>query len=575
VRCIRITQTDGTAWTRDLDRTRLDVGRENDNDVVLPHPHVSRRHCLLEYDGASVIVKDRGTANGTFLNNTPLSEPRLLQEGDKLYVGPFLLELVSLAPSMTASSEVQRPMGPIFRLAPGDAEGRRRVDRLQRWATEWDVDGRTRRLLLRGRLLAEAKRLAVGPIPLSPLAQLYVRRSRRQVALVRLAIVIVALVWIAGAGLALYATGVVGPAVEEEPVEVATSEVAASPLPPTAPEPARAPEAAPDWVEHEVIPAETLDDIARRYEVAVANVARWNGLNVDAPKIEVGQKLKIKAKVLPLPQQMIEFELDRKYDWKKLSERFGVEVDKLRAYNPDVGKLDVGTHVVVWINPKPYGKRTAMLDVPGFAIRGDAKSIGRPNDGRLSNGIQMPASELYKRRAPFIMWGSSHTIETLQTAIARFRQELDFDGEIVVADISRQGGGKFVPHKSHQAGRDVDIWMPTLKGVYKSHYLERDRKPRPNEIDWFATWGLVRALIDTGQVVHIFLEYELQAKLHHAAKTMGATDEELLKAMQYPRGNWSPGIVGHSAGHTGHIHVRFKCGPLDEGCGNDVDRTPE
>jgi hypothetical protein len=117
--------------------------------------------------------------------------------------------------------------------------------------------------------------------------------------------------------------------------------------------------------------------------------------------------------------------------------------------------------------------------------------------------------------------------------------------------------------------------MPTLKGVYKSHYLERDRKPRPNEIDWFATWGLVRALIDTGQVVHIFLEYELQAKLHHAAKTMGATDEELLKAMQYPRGNWSPGIVGHSAGHTGHIHVRFKCGPLDEGCGNDVDRTPE
>ena len=115
MRCIRITQTDGTAWTRDLDRARLDVGRENDNDVVLPHPHVSRRHCLLEYDGASVIVKDRGTANGTFLNNTPLSEPRLLQEGDKLYVGPFLLEVVSLAPSMTASSEVQRPMGPISR----------------------------------------------------------------------------------------------------------------------------------------------------------------------------------------------------------------------------------------------------------------------------------------------------------------------------------------------------------------------------------------------------------------------------------------------------------------------------
>src|SRR5689334_17197130 len=93
VRCIRITQTDGTAWTRDLDRARLDVGREHDNDIVLPHGAVSRRHCLLEYDGAMVIVKDRGTANGTFLNNAHLSEPRVLQEGDKLYVGPFLLEL--------------------------------------------------------------------------------------------------------------------------------------------------------------------------------------------------------------------------------------------------------------------------------------------------------------------------------------------------------------------------------------------------------------------------------------------------------------------------------------------------
>ncbi len=572
MRCIRITQTDGTAWTRDLDRARIDVGRDEDNDIVLPHGAVSRRHCLLEYDGAVVIVKDRGTANGTFLNNAPLSEPCVLHEHDKLYVGPYLLELVSLAPTTVAGSTVSRPLGPIFRLPAGDAESRRRAERLQRWAAEWDVDGRPPRLLLRGRLLGDAKRLAASPIRLSPIALAYVRRSRRRAWLVRLSIVAVVLCMLGAAGLGAW---LVMSRAEPEVAEAIAETPDAAPAPVVAPTHPPTTEATADWIEHEVIPAETLDDIARRYEVAVANLARWNGLNVDAPKFEVGQKLRVKAKVHPLPQQQIEFELDRRYDWKKLSERFGVEVDKLRAYNPDVKTLEPGTHVVVWINPKPYGKRTAVLDVPAFAVRGDAVSVGRPNDGRLAHGIQMPPSDLYKRRAPFIMWGSSHTIATLQTAIAKFRQELAFDGEVVIADISKQGGGKFPPHKSHQAGRDVDIWMPTLKGVYKSHYLEKDRKPKPNEIDWFATWGLVRALIDTGQVVHIFLEYELQAKLHHAATTMGATKEELERAMQYPRGQWAPGIVGHSAGHIGHIHVRFKCGPLDEHCGNDVDRTPE
>ena len=75
MRCIRITQTDGTAWTRDLDRARIDIGRDSDNDIVLPHAAVSRRHCLLEYDGAVVVVKDRGTANGTFLDNFEIQRP--------------------------------------------------------------------------------------------------------------------------------------------------------------------------------------------------------------------------------------------------------------------------------------------------------------------------------------------------------------------------------------------------------------------------------------------------------------------------------------------------------------------
>lgn len=579
MRCIRITKPDGAVWTRPLDAHRINIGRDADNDLVLEDVAVSRRHCLLEVEGGQITVKDRGTGNGTFLNNGPLSEPRPLVEGDRLYVGPFLIEVVSIAADAAAGQHgAVCPVGPIVRLPAHDAHESRRRRRLDTWANEWEIAGRPAAMLLRGRLLRDAvTQLAADPDPASG-THTFVARSRARKTRRKLlgvlggvgATAVVGLVAVVGLpSLTDTDSGRTDVDVTPDPVDVP---VVVAP-PPAASDPDLVPVQA--WVEHSVIPAETLDDIARRYGVSVANVARWNALNADDPQIAAGSTVKVKPKKSPLPQQQILFELDRDYDWKSMATRFGVEVDKLRAYNPELSELTRGQRVVVWINPKPYGRRSAAFTVPEYDIRPDALSVGRPNDGRLEHGIQMPESDLYERRAPNIMFGSSHTIETIQTAVAHFRRDLAFDGVLVLADISRRRGGLFDPHKSHQAGRDIDIWMPTLKGVYKRNFIGKDRKPKPDEIDWFATWGLVRALLETKQIVHIFLEYRLQAKLHHAAKTMGASDEELLTAMQYPRGKSVAGLVGHSAGHTGHIHVRFKCGPNDAGCYNDISRRAQ
>ena len=46
-------------------------------------------------------------------------------------------------------------------------------------------------------------------------------------------------------------------------------------------------------------------------------------------------------------------------------------------------------------------------------------------------------------------------------------QQLDLEGEIKIADISKKGGGRLRPHSSHQAGRDVDIRLPRRKGSSK------------------------------------------------------------------------------------------------------------
>lgn len=574
MRVLRVTRKDGHAWSVPIDRSLINIGRDTDNELVLEDVAVSRHHCLLELQGQTIVVKDRGTPNGTFVNNEQLSEPKEVREGDRVYVGPFLLELVSLAEEAGRAVRVATPMGPVLRQR-GTTVDDRYVQRLQQWAHQWDASGRPRSQLLRGRLLGEA-RVHLRSGPAEPIVRAFVGASGRSRTArgVGVVLAVCGLVAVTAGGLWWFqpwSGGDETAVAHEEPEDDSLLE----PIGPLRRNESSSPAAALTWVEHQVIPAESIDDIARRYGVTVSNVARWNGLNSDAPLIEVGRTLRIHAAQTPLPQQQIEFELDRDYDWKALSERFEVDAAKLRAYNPEVEDLNEGLRIAVWINPKPYERRSEALDFPEVHISKDALSVGAPNDGKLANGVQVPDSPLYVRRYPNIMWGSSQTIETLLAAVARFRQDLAFDHELVIADVSQRRGGPFSPHKSHQAGRDIDVWMPTLKGVYKQKYLgdrTRDRKPRPNEIDWYATWGLVRALIETDNVIKIFLEYSLQEKLYQAAKEMGATEEELA-TIQWPRGARSGGsIVAHSAGHTGHIHVRFKCSPRDLDCKHDIRR---
>ena len=78
------------------DRVPLDhgltVGRQAmPGQVVLDHPNVSRRHASFEVTGGTIVLRDLGGTNGTYVNGARLRGARSLVPGDRIDIGPFEL----------------------------------------------------------------------------------------------------------------------------------------------------------------------------------------------------------------------------------------------------------------------------------------------------------------------------------------------------------------------------------------------------------------------------------------------------------------------------------------------------
>ena len=61
--------------------------------MVLAGPTVSARHATVRVEPIGVVLEDEGSLNGTFVNGERI-EQRLLEEGDRIQVGPHLLLFV-------------------------------------------------------------------------------------------------------------------------------------------------------------------------------------------------------------------------------------------------------------------------------------------------------------------------------------------------------------------------------------------------------------------------------------------------------------------------------------------------
>src|SRR5262245_62161644 len=94
---IIISEKGGAERRETYDRTEINVGRVQGNDLMLPKGNVSKRHARLLYRDGRFIVTDLKSTNGTYVNGRKIAQATIVREGDKIYIGDFVLRIEAAA----------------------------------------------------------------------------------------------------------------------------------------------------------------------------------------------------------------------------------------------------------------------------------------------------------------------------------------------------------------------------------------------------------------------------------------------------------------------------------------------
>lgn len=320
------------------------------------------------------------------------------------------------------------------------------------------------------------------------------------------------------------------------------------------------------WVIHRLTPFETLEQVAYRHDVLPETVRTWNGLSSNA-KLGAGSRVKIEARRVPPPRTRVEYTVQSGDTWWSIAAAHAIDSKELRAANRTAPRrLTVGETLVLWIDPAVYhwvqSDRPSLDDEDVLTnIRRGAVGVGPPWDGRLINGVRIPAGSGWRRKMLPSSYGTTHAVVNLVAALQAFHATSGYDRDLLLGSMSWRHGGLLDGHLSHQTGRDLDVRLP----------LSVEHPPwfpiKPWRVDYEALWKILAALADTGEIEIVFLDYELQKTLYKAATTLGVDEDTRRRMIQWPRGRAAQsGLVRHASGHRTHIHVRFRCGPHETEC---------
>jgi pSer/pThr/pTyr-binding forkhead associated (FHA) protein len=87
---------------------RFFIGRSEDCNLRPRSDLISRHHCAMLVEESSVVLRDFGSKNGTFVNDERVTGERDLATGDRVKVGPIEFEIL-INPSTPGSPAKKRP----------------------------------------------------------------------------------------------------------------------------------------------------------------------------------------------------------------------------------------------------------------------------------------------------------------------------------------------------------------------------------------------------------------------------------------------------------------------------------
>ena len=74
------------------------VGRSDTNTIIIADPNASAERALIVWRGGQWWLEDRGSRNGTLLNDIPVDEPLIVSSGDVIGVGHVQLRFELINP---------------------------------------------------------------------------------------------------------------------------------------------------------------------------------------------------------------------------------------------------------------------------------------------------------------------------------------------------------------------------------------------------------------------------------------------------------------------------------------------
>ena len=88
----------------------ITVGRAEDSDLIIASTRVSRHHCEIVNEQNRLVIRDKGSGNGTLVNGANIQE-QALAAGDEVQVGPltFVVEIAGKREKSAAPAATPRP----------------------------------------------------------------------------------------------------------------------------------------------------------------------------------------------------------------------------------------------------------------------------------------------------------------------------------------------------------------------------------------------------------------------------------------------------------------------------------